>query len=114
MGTNQYVISALAAMAFATYSTRAFPFLFLKKYRKNRHFQFVGLYLPPAVMMLLVIYCLKNVDFGAAPYGIAEFMSTAIVIALHLWKRNTLLSIGIGTICYVVLIRTQTIEFLLS
>ena len=55
---------------------------------------------------MLVIYCLKNVSLFAGSHGIPEFISIALVIALHLWKRQMLLSIAGGTICYMALVQT--------
>ena len=56
-------------------------------------------------MGMLVVYCLKDVSWGSAPYGIPELLGCAAVAGLHIWKRNTLLSIGAGTVLYMVLIR---------
>ncbi|MDD3570135.1 MAG: AzlD domain-containing protein, partial [Lachnospiraceae bacterium] len=64
-----------------------------------------GKVLPAAVIGTLIVYCLKGVNVTTAPYGIAEFTSVALVAVLHKWKRNTFLSIGAGTACYMVLIQ---------
>ena len=56
-------------------------------------------------MGMLVVYCLKDVTLTAAPFGIPEFIGCAIVALLHIWKRNTLLSIGAGTVCYMLLVQ---------
>ena len=56
-------------------------------------------------MGMLVVYCLKGVDLTAAPFGIPEAIGCAIVAGLHVWKRNTLLSIGAGTVCYMLLVQ---------
>lgn len=56
-------------------------------------------------MGMLVVYCLKNVNVLSFPYGLPELVSIICVVALHLWKRNTLLSILIGTVCYMSLIQ---------
>jgi branched-subunit amino acid transport protein AzlD len=61
--------------------------------------------LPYAVMGMLVVYCLKGTDLTAMPFGIPEVLSVCIVAALHIWKRNTLLSILCGTVCYMVLVQ---------
>ena len=56
-------------------------------------------------MGMLVVYCLKGVSFTAFPFGIPEFLGCAVVTLLHIWKRNTLLSIGAGTVCYMLLVQ---------
>ena len=56
-------------------------------------------------MGMLVVYCLKDVVITAAPFGIPKFLGCAVVALLHLWKRNTLLSIGAGTLCYMLLVQ---------
>ena len=53
-----------------------------------------------------MVYCLKGVDFTAWPFSLAEVIAVAVTALLHLWKRNTLLSIAAGTVCYMILIRT--------
>ena len=56
-------------------------------------------------MGMLVVYCLKDVTVTAAPFGLPEFLGCAVVAGLHTWKRSTLLSIGGGTLCYMLLIQ---------
>ena len=58
-----------------------------------------------APFRLLLVYCLRNVDFAAAPHGLPELISIAALTVLHLWKRNGLLSIGVGTVLYMVLVQ---------
>ena len=66
---------------------------------------YLGRTLPAAMMGLLVVYCLRNVSIAAAPHGLPELISIAALTALHLWKRNVLLSIGVGTALYMLLIQ---------
>lgn len=66
---------------------------------------YLGKYLPPAMIAMLVIYCFKGVSITGSTHGLPEFISAAVVIVLHLWKRNTLLSIVGGTACYMLLIQ---------
>ena len=56
-------------------------------------------------MGMLVVYCLKDVTLAAAPFGIPEFLGCAVVALLHIWKRSTLLSIGVGTVVYMLLVQ---------
>ena len=67
--------------------------------------QYLSEVLPYAIMGMLVVYCLKDVSFTSAPFGIPEFLSCAVVAGLHIWKRNTLLSIGGGTVFYMLLVQ---------
>ena len=65
----------------------------------------VGAALPGAIFGMLVIYCLRNVSWLSGSRGVPELIAIAIVVALHLWKRQTLLSIAAGTICYMFLVQ---------
>ena len=61
--------------------------------------------LPCAIMGMLVVYCLKDATFLKYPYGIPELLGCAVVAVLHIWKRNSLLSIGVGTVFYMLLVQ---------
>lgn len=100
-----YVAGLILVMALATFLTRALPFLLL---RGGGHplLAYIGRYLPPAIMLLLVIYCLKDLDFSAPPHGAPELLASALVVAVHLLWRNALLSIGLGTGLYMYLVQT--------
>lgn len=65
----------------------------------------LGELLPPAVIAILVVYCLKNVNFLIPPNGLPEIIAIGIVAVLHIWKRNNLLSIGGGTVAYMLLVQ---------
>lgn len=89
------------------FTTRAIPFLIFRENKEiPRVVRYLGRVLPPAVIGMLVIYCLKGVSVFSYPYGLPEFISAAVVAALHVWKRNNLLSIGVGTVLYMFLIQT--------
>ena len=89
-----------------SFATRLVPFvLFGRKRTVPRIVVFLGNVLPPAIIATLIVYCLKSVNLLAFPSGIPELISIAAVVLLHLWKRNTLLSVGAGTICYMILIQ---------
>ncbi len=92
--------------AVCTFATRVAPFLlFNGKKPIPPVIHYLGETLPPAVIALLVVYCVKNVNWLAAPHGIPELICIAVVALLHLWKRNNLLSIGVGTVLYMFLIQ---------
>ena len=93
--------------ALTTFATRVTPFLVFPKGKEiPKTIQYLGKVLTPAIIGMLVIYCLKNVSILSAPHGIPELISVAVVAVLHIWKRNNLLSIGVGTVLYMVLIQT--------
>ena len=110
--TTGQAIAAIAVMAVVTFLTRALPFLlFDRGGTPPKVVLYLGRILPPAVIAMLIIYCLRNIRFGwgadlAAFAGWApQLISAAVVVALHLWKHNNLLSIFGGTILYMVLVQ---------
>lgn len=99
-------IVTIAAIVVATMLTRFIPFLLFPAGKPTpKYIQYLGKMLPAAVFGLLVIYCLKDVSLFAGSHGIPELISIALVIALHLWKKQMLLSIAGGTICYMLLVQ---------
>ena len=96
----------VAVTALVTIGLRFLPFLIFGENRKTPEIvAYLGRVLPFAIMGMLVVYCLKNVSFVSPPFGSPELIGCAVVAGLHLWKRNTLLSIGGGTICYMLLVQ---------
>ena len=61
--------------------------------------------LPCAIMAMLVVYCLRGVDLLGPAHGLPELLAGAAAVGLHLWKRQMLLSIAGGTICYMLLVQ---------
>lgn len=103
--TEQMITIGMVVLG--TMLTRFLPFLiFPAKKPAPRYIRYLGKVLPPAVFGLLVIYCLKNVNVFTGSHGIPELISIAVVTGLHLWKRQMLLSIAGGTICYMLLVQT--------
>ena len=101
-----YAAAMIAVVAACTALTRWAPFLlFGGKRAMPRRVVFLGRVLPPAIIAALVVYCLKDVAFDSFANGPAALVSAALVAALHLIKRNTLVSIFVGTVAYMVLIR---------
>lgn len=96
----------IAVIALVTAALRFLPFLLFGENRQTPPLvTYLGRVLPYAIMGMLVVYCLKGVTLTTAPYGIPEAIACAVVIALHVWKRSTLLSIGAGTVCYMLLVQ---------
>ncbi len=99
-------IVIVTVLAVATIITRFLPFvLFPAGKAVPRYIDHLGKVLPYATMGLLVIYCLKDISIFTAPHGVPELIAVAVVIALQWWKENSLLSIGAGTILYMILIQ---------
>ena len=104
--TTVQILAIILAVSLGTQMTRWLPFLlFPESKQPPKVVLYLGKVLPPAMMGLLVVYCLRNVDIAAAPHGLPELIALAAVTALHLWKRNVLLSIGVGTALYMVLVQ---------
>ena len=94
-------------VALTTFATRVAPFLIFPKGKEiPKTIQYLGKVLTPAIIGMLVVYCLRNTAILSAPHGIPELIAVVVVTVLHVWKRNNLLSIGVGTVLYMVLIQT--------
>lgn len=103
---NLHAVLTIAVIALVTAALRFLPFLLFGENRQTPPMvTYLGKVLPFSIMGMLVVYCLKGVSFAAAPYGIPEAIGCAVVALLHIWKRNTLLSIGAGTVCYMLLVQ---------
>lgn len=101
--TSLLIILIVAATTFAT---RLVPFLIFPPGREvPKVVQYLGAVLTPAVIGMLVVYCLKNTAITRAPYGVPELIAVLVTVILHVWKRNNLLSIGVGTVLYMLLIQ---------
>ena len=89
-----------------TMLTRFLPFLMFSPKRPTpKYIQYLGKVLPGAVFAMLVIYCLRNVSLFQGSHGIPEIIAIAVTAVLHLWKRQMLLSIAGGTVCYMLLVQ---------
>lgn len=101
--TQRLVTIALCALA--TMLTRFLPFLLFSSRRPTpKYVRYLGRALPPAIFGMLMVYCLKNVSIVSGSHGLPELIAIAVTVGLHLWKRQTLLSIAVGTIAYMLLI----------
>ncbi len=89
-----------------TMLTRFLPFLVFSSRRPTpKYIQYLGQVLPGAIFAMLVVYCLRNVSPLQYSYGLPELIAIAVTIGLHLWKRQMLLSIAGGTVCYMLLVQ---------
>ena len=105
MSVTEQIIT-IAVVALGTMLTRFLPFLLFPAGKPTpRYVQYLGKALPGAVFGLLVVYCLKNVSLLLGSHGLPELIAILVVTGLHLWKRQMLLSIAGGTICYMLLVQ---------
>ncbi|MGE5677423.1 MAG: branched-chain amino acid transporter permease [Pseudomonadota bacterium] len=89
-----------------TMITRFLPFIMFKGTKSNNSYiSYLGQVLPYSAIGLLVVYCLKGVDFTGPAHGIPEAAAVLFTAILHYWKGNTLLSIGLGTAVYMALVQ---------
>lgn len=100
-----YLISTIAVITLITVFTRAFPFLLFGKRPLPPVIKYLSDVLPAAIMIILVVYCLKGVNILSGTHGIPELISCLLIIGVHLWKKNMYLSIIVGTVSYMALIR---------
>ncbi|MDE6685793.1 MAG: branched-chain amino acid transporter permease [Lachnospiraceae bacterium] len=99
-------IITIAICAFATMMTRFLPFLIFREGKPTpKYIQYLGKALPAAIFGMLVVYCLKNVDILGGSHGLPELIAIIVTVALHLWKRQMLISIAGGTVCYMMLVQ---------
>lgn len=93
-------------MAGITFFIRALPFLLFPGNKKTpSYILYLGKVLPYAIIGMLVVYCFKAVSLIQAPFGLPELIAGVAVVILHVWKRNTLISIGGGTLLYMFLVQ---------
>ncbi len=99
-------VGIIAAMAGVTALTRFAPFIFFGHGKEPaKWIKYLGKYLPPALMSVLIIYCISTVNFIGGSHGIPEIICIAAAMGLHAWKGNVLLSIGVSTVLYMILVQ---------
>lgn len=106
MGSNLQTALILGTIALVTAFTRVLPYaLFGGRRALPEMVRYLGQVLPCAIMVILVVYCLRNLQLGAYPHGLPALISAALVAGLQLWRKNALVSIVAGTACYMLLLR---------
>lgn len=106
MSSNAHAALLVAVMAAFTMLLRFLPFLIFRRGRTTpAYVSYLGQVLPQAIIGMLVIYCLKDISFAAAPFGLPELLACAAVVGLQIWRRSSLVSILAGTAVYMLLIR---------
>lgn len=99
-----YMLCAISMTALVTVFLRFAPFVVFRQ-KTPKVVLYLGQVLPEAIMAMLVVYCLKNVSFVSGTRGLPEIIALALVVGLHKWKHNTLLSILGGTVGYMILVQ---------
>ena len=105
MPDTLYPVAGIAVVALITWGLRAAPFLLFGGRPLPRTMRYLGWALPPAIMTVLVIYCLRDTALDRFPFGVPELAASALVVLLQIKKRNMYLSIIAGTVCYMALLR---------
>lgn len=104
--SNTQTLIIMVVVTMATVFTRAISFLLFPEHKETpKYILYLGKALPLTIVGMLVVYCLKDVSILSATHGIPEFISIIVIILLHLWKENTLLSIGVGTALYMFILQ---------
>ena len=100
-----HAAALVAIIAGVTIALRFAPFLLLRGRETPKFIAYLGRVLPYAIMGMLVVYCLRGTSFAVVSNWMPQLIATALVILLHVWKKNTLLSIIAGTACYMILVQ---------
>ena len=95
----------VSVMALVTILLRFLPFLIFRK-QTPAYITYLGRVLPPAIIGMLVVYCLKDITLTVRPHGLPELIAAVCVVGLQVWRRNALISILSGTVVYMLLIQT--------
>lgn len=105
MTVTEQIITIIMVIL-GTMITRFLPFLIFPAGKPTpKYIQYLGKVLPSAALGMLVIYCLKNVNLLTGNHGLPELIAITLVVVLHFWKRQMLLSIAVGTLCYMLLVQ---------
>lgn len=104
LSTTQSIL-IIAVCALCTFAERALPFLLFRGKEVPEIVRYLGRVLSMAIMATLVMYCLKGITFSSAAGFAPPLIASALTALLHIWKRNTMLSIFGGTVCYMLLVQ---------
>lgn len=105
MTHKQMLLTVLVVMLGMMFTRFLVFFIFPPSKEPPQFVNYLGKVLPAAAIGLLVIYALKEVKLTKAPFAIPEFLAILVIVLIHKWRRNSLLSIATGTIVYMVLIQ---------
>lgn len=111
MSETTYLVAFIAVAATATFATRIIPFLFFERHTEHPLVKHLGRYLPAAVMALLAtVYLQRSGDWTAIAPGLDAILAGVLVVIIHLWRRNALLSIAAGTGAYMLIRQTGVLN----
>ncbi|MFN2359679.1 MAG: branched-chain amino acid transporter permease [Marinobacter sp.] len=111
MAESWYLTGFIAVATVATFATRVIPFLFFQRHTEHPLVRHLGRYLPAAVMALLAtVFLQRSATWSNALPGLDALVPAIMVVAIHLWRRNALLSIASGTIAYMVIVQLNLIQ----
>ncbi len=103
------ILVIILVVSVCTFLTRVFPFVIFRKQQEiSPVIKYLGTILPMAVMGILVVYCLKGMNFFSVNSFLPSIIAVGTVVVIHVWKRNNLISIGIGTLTYMILLQLTT------
>ncbi|MGN0452762.1 MAG: branched-chain amino acid transporter permease [Ruminococcus sp.] len=103
---DKYIIMVIAVMTIITILLRFLPFIIFDHCEQlPRWISYLGKVLPPAIMSMLLVYCLRNINLLEGNHGFPELICVGVAMIMHSWKRNTLLSIGVSTLLYMTIIQ---------
>ncbi|UKI22890.1 MAG: AzlD domain-containing protein [Anaerotruncus sp.] len=104
--SNTQLILMIAVAGACTFATRLFPFALFRRQKGSAqiHKNIWAMFLPVAILGILIVYCLRDFEKGSINYILPQIIAVALTAGIHLWKKNTLLSIAVGTIGYMLLI----------
>lgn len=104
---DTYISMVIAVMAIVTIALRFLPFIvFDHGEQLPEWITYLGKVLPPAIMSMLLVYCLRNINLVEGNHGFPEVICVGIAMLMHNWKRNTLLSIGVSTLLYMIIMQS--------
>lgn len=102
--TQSFII--ILVIASITFLTRIIPFILFPDHKETpEYITYLGNVIPYSAIGMLVVYCLKEVSFKTMPFGLPEFISILVIMVLHRWKKSTLMSIGSGTLLYMLMVQ---------
>lgn len=103
--SSTYIVFAIALAAILTYITRLLPFVYFDKKEPTKTLKYIEIYMPSMIMIVLVFYALKDVDFYEYPHGVAEVFGIVVTMVVHLVFKQALLSIVTATIAYMIMVQ---------
>lgn len=105
MINTSHSLILIAVMAGVTAMLRFLPFIIFSSGNIPKSLRYLGDVLPGAIIGMLVVYCFKSTVVLSYPFALPEIIAAAVIVALYLWKRNVLVSVGLGTVLYMVLVQ---------